>query len=98
MVKHQPSSLDMTFAALSDPTRRAILMRLADGEATVTELAEPFANDMSLPAVSKHLIVLENAGLVNRRREGRTHWITLAAQPMEEAASWLAFYRRFWKK
>jgi DNA-binding transcriptional ArsR family regulator len=96
MVKHQSSPLDVTFAALADPTRRAILLRLAEGEASVSELAEPFANDMSLPAISKHLTVLEKAGLVNRRKEGRTHWITLAAKPMQEAASWLDFYRRFW--
>jgi DNA-binding transcriptional ArsR family regulator len=96
MVNNQSSPLDATFAALADPTRRAILLRLSEGEASVSELAEPFVNDMSLPAISKHLSVLERAGMINRRKEGRTHHITLAAKPMQEAASWLEFYRRFW--
>ena len=96
MVKHQYHSLDATFSALADPTRRAILLRLADGEASVSELAAPF--DMSLPAISKHLTVLEKAGLLNRRKEGRVHHISLAAKPMQEAAQWLDFYEQFWSE
>jgi DNA-binding transcriptional ArsR family regulator len=89
----QPN-LDATFAALSDPTRRAILARLMQGEATVTELAAPFA--ISLPAISKHLRVLERAGLLTRRKEGRTYHIILAAQPLREATQWLAAFEEFW--
>jgi DNA-binding transcriptional ArsR family regulator len=95
MVNYSAPSLDRTFSALSDPTRRAILGRLAQGEATVTELARPF--DMSLPAVSKHLRVLENAGLLTRRKEGRIHHVGLAAAPLQGAADWLDFYRSFWE-
>lgn len=87
-------ALSMTFAALADPTRRAILTRLAAGEATVTELAEPFA--MSLPAVSKHLKVLERAGLVTRGREAQWRPCKLAAGPLKDVAGWVDFYRRFW--
>jgi DNA-binding transcriptional ArsR family regulator len=87
-------NLDATFAALSDPTRRAILARQIQGEATVTELKEPF--DISLPAISKHLRVLERAGLLERRKEGRTHRIMLAAHPLRAAAEWLAVYEDFW--
>jgi len=86
--------LSATFAALADPTRRAILDRLSEGEATVTELAQPF--DMSLPAVSKHLKVLERAGLIRRSRESRWRPCTLEAQPLSEALSWVERYRRFW--
>jgi len=92
MVNHSP--LDNTFAALADPTRRAILSRLALGEANVTELAEPFA--ISLPAISKHLRVLEQAGLLERRKEGRTHQCSLRTEPLGEAAEWIAQARRFW--
>lgn len=88
------SSLDHTFAALADPTRRAILGRLALGEANVTELAAPFA--ISLPAISKHLRVLEQAGLLERRKEGRTHHCRLRAEPLGEAAAWIADAQRFW--
>ena len=95
MVKYPTPSLDHTFSALSDPTRRAILARLAQGGATVTELARPF--DMSLPAVSKHLRVLENAGLMSRRREGRIHHCRLVGEPLQGAADWLEFYRSFWE-
>lgn len=95
MVKYQPAALDRTFFALSDPTRRAILQRLAEGQATVSELAKPF--DMSLPAISKHLRVLEGAGLLNRRREGRTHTLSLAVNPLRDAATWLETYRHFWE-
>lgn len=87
--------LDTTFAALADPTRRAILARLSSGGASVTEIAEPF--DMSLPAVSKHLRVLERAGMLARTRDGRVHRLRLVADPMQEAAEWIARYREFWE-
>jgi DNA-binding transcriptional ArsR family regulator len=87
--------LSETFAALADPTRRAILARLADGEATVGQLAEPFA--ISLQAVSKHVAVLERAGLVERRRSAQRRPSRLRAAPLEEAAQWLAGYRRLWE-
>jgi len=86
--------LNITFAALADPTRRAILARLASGEASVTELAEPF--EMSLPAISKHLKVLERAGLIARGREAQWRPCRLAAGPLKDAADWLDHYRRFW--
>lgn len=86
--------LDRTFAALADPTRRAILDRLASGEASVTELAAPF--DMSLPAISKHLKVLERAGLVVRGRERQWRPARLDATPLKEVAEWAEGYRRFW--
>jgi DNA-binding transcriptional ArsR family regulator len=89
------SSLNATFGALSDPTRRAIVERLTRGEATVGDLAEPF--DMSLPAISKHLTVLEQAGLVERIREGRTRRCRLIDDPMREALEWIASYGRFWE-
>lgn len=88
--------LDTTFAALADPTRRAILTRLADGEASVNELAEPF--DMSLPAVSKHLKVLERAGLVTRGRDAQRRPVRLAAEPLREALEWVEAYRRHWEE
>ena len=88
------SRLDATFAALADPTRRAILARLASGEASVTELAEPFA--MTQPAISKHLKVLERAGLISRDRDAQRRPSRLEAQPLEEASRWLETYRRFW--
>ena len=88
--------ISTTFAALADPTRRAILARLALGETSVTELAEPF--EMSLPAVSKHLRVLENAGLISRGREAQWRPCKLEAAPMRQAADWLDFYRRFWEE
>ena len=87
-------NLNITFAALADPTRRAILARLASGEASVTELAEPF--EMSLPAISKHLKVLERAGLIARGREAQWRPCRLAAGPLKDAADWLDHYRRFW--
>src|SRR5690349_878514 len=86
--------LDAAFAALADPTRRAILARLATGEASVTELAEPFA--MSQPAISKHLKVLERAGLVSRSREAQRRPCRLEAKPLAEATEWLERYRQFW--
>jgi DNA-binding transcriptional ArsR family regulator len=88
--------LDRTFAALADPTRRAILARLAAGEATVTELAEPF--DISLPAVSKHLKVLERAGLIVRGRARQWRPARLEAGPLREVAEWTERYRRFWEE
>ncbi|MCX5045638.1 metalloregulator ArsR/SmtB family transcription factor [Aldersonia sp. NBC_00410] len=87
--------LNVTFAALADPTRRAILARLADGEATVTQLAEPF--EMSLPAISKHLKVLERAGLISRGRDAQWRPCRLEARPLGEATGWLDDYRRFWE-
>jgi DNA-binding transcriptional ArsR family regulator len=95
MVKRPPASLDAVFSALADPTRRDILQRLSEGEASVSELAEPF--EMSLPAVSKHLGVLEDAGLVTRQKEGRTRHCRLVAAPMQEALEWIAHYGRFWE-
>jgi DNA-binding transcriptional ArsR family regulator len=96
MVNYYPAALDATFSARADPTRRAILARLALGEATVTELATPFR--MSLPAVSKHLRILEDAGLLERKVEGRLHRLQLQAKPMEAAAEWIERYRRFWEE
>ena len=91
-----PDQLSTTFAALADPTRRAILARLASGEATVKEIAEPFA--MSLPAVSKHLKVLEGAGLISRGREAQWRPCRLEAGPLREVADWVEHYRRFWEE
>lgn len=88
--------LDATFAALADPTRRAILARLARGEASVKELAEPFA--MTQPAISKHLKVLERAGLVERGRDAQRRPCRLVAEPMRAATEWLGGYRRFWEE
>jgi DNA-binding transcriptional ArsR family regulator len=87
--------LDATFAALADPTRRAMLARLVRGEATVTELAEPFT--MSQPAISKHLKVLERAGLISRGRDAQRRPVKLEATPMAEAARWLEAYRELWE-
>jgi DNA-binding transcriptional ArsR family regulator len=89
------SRLDATFAALADPTRRAILARLAKGDASVSELAEPFA--MSQPAISKHLKVLERAGLISRGREAQRRPRRLEARPLREATQWLENYRQFWE-
>ena len=88
--------LDHTFAALADPTRRAILARLATGEATVTELAEPF--DLSQPAISKHLKVLERAGLISRGRDAQRRPCKLEGAPLQVANEWLERYRRFWEE
>ncbi|MFI6901903.1 ArsR/SmtB family transcription factor [Nonomuraea sp. NPDC050394] len=88
--------LDATFAALADPTRRAILARLRAGEATVSELAEPFA--MSQPAISKHLKVLERAGLISRGRDAQRRPCRLEARPLKEATDWLEHYRDFWQE
>jgi len=86
--------LSVIFAALADPTRRAILARLAEGDATVTELAEPFS--ISLPAISRHLKVLEHAGLISRSRSGQWLSSTLEAAPLKEATDWMERYRQFW--
>jgi DNA-binding transcriptional ArsR family regulator len=91
-----PDRLSTTFAALADPTRRAILARLVSGEASVTELAEPF--EMSLPAVSKHLKVLQRAGLIARGRQAQWRPCRLEATPLKDAADWLEHYRRFWEQ
>ena len=93
----KPSSytLDATFAALADPTRRAILARLADGEATVTELAAPF--DMSQPAISKHLKVLEHAGLISRSRDAQRRPRKLEPRPLADATDWIERYRKIWE-
>lgn len=88
--------LNATFSALADPTRRAILARLASGEASVQELAQPF--DMSLPAISKHLKVLERAGLIARGREAQWRPCRLQAAPLKEASDWIEQYRRFWEE
>lgn len=90
-----PSHLDATFAALADPTRRAILARLATGEASVTELAAPFK--MSQPAISKHLKVLERAGLISRGRDAQRRPRRLEAKPLAEATKWLERYREYWE-
>ena len=90
-----PSTLDATFAALADPTRRAILARLSQGEASVSELAQPFA--MSQPAISKHLKVLEQAGLISRGRDAQKRPCRVEAKPLAEASEWLENYRQFWE-
>src|SRR2546421_778398 len=90
-----PSQMDVTFAALADPTRRAILVRLASGEASVKDLAKPFA--MSQPAISKHLKVLERAGLISRGQDAQRRPRRLEAQPLAEASGWLESYRQFWE-
>jgi DNA-binding transcriptional ArsR family regulator len=89
------TNLDDTFAALADPTRRAIVARLARGEATVTELAEP--HDMSLPAISKHLRVLERAGLITRSREAQTRPCKLSPKPLDEAITWIEKHKAMWE-
>ena len=95
MVKYDSGRLNRTFAALADPTRRRILAHLARGSKRVTHLARP--HDMSLPAVSKHLRVLEKAGLLRRRRYGRVHEMELDAKPLRQAAQWVDEYRKFWE-
>jgi DNA-binding transcriptional ArsR family regulator len=90
------TQLDITFSALADPTRRAILARLARGETSVTELAKPF--EMTLPGISKHLKVLERAGLIARGREAQWRPCRLQASPLKDAANWIEHYRRFWEQ
>jgi len=91
-----PRQLDLTFAALSDPNRRAILSRLASGEASVTDLARPFA--MTLPAISKHLKVLQRAGLISQTREAQWRPCRLEAAPLKDASDWIEHYRRYWEE
>ena len=95
MVEYSHEALDCVFHALADPTRRTILGRLTEGPATVSELADPI--EMSLNGVSKHLIVLQRAGLLRRRVEGRIHRCFLNAEPLSAAAAWVDHYRRFWE-
>ena len=95
MVKCSSNQLDRTFAALADPTRRSLLEHLSQGDRCVTDLAKP--HSMSLPAISKHLRILENAGLVRRKRHGRVHSIKLETAPMQQANQWIEEYRRFWE-
>ena len=92
----QADPLSITFAALADPTRRAILARLASGEASVTELADPF--EMSMPAISKHLKVLERAGLIARKREAQWRPCRLEASRLKDVADWVEYYRQFWEQ
>ena len=96
MVKYSESALDTTFSALADPIRREILGRLTQGAASVSELARPFS--ISLPAVMKHLNYLQKAGLVAGEKTGRVHKFELVAAPMQDAAEWIAAYKRFWEK
>jgi DNA-binding transcriptional ArsR family regulator len=96
MVKYSESVLDTTFSALADPIRREILGNLMQGEASISELARPFS--ISLPAVMKHLSYLERAGLVSGEKKGRVHKFQLVAAPMQDAAEWIAGYKRFWEK
>jgi DNA-binding transcriptional ArsR family regulator len=98
MVKYQrrPHNLDAVFSALADPTRRGIVSRLAEGEASVSELARPF--DVTLPAVTKHLAVLERAGLLEHRKQGRVRRCRLVAEPLRAADDWLATYQVFWER
>jgi DNA-binding transcriptional ArsR family regulator len=91
-----PRQLDLTFAALSDPTRRAILSRLASGEMSVTDLAGPF--DMTLPAISKHLKVLHRAGLISQTREAQWRPCRLEAAPLKDASDWIEHYRQYWEE
>lgn len=95
MVKRYSEHLDRTFFALSDPTRRAILTRLSSGEATVLKLAEPF--NLSVPAISKHLRLLESAHLITRKKQGKVHYIRLNPTPIEEASGWIASHRARWE-
>ncbi len=96
MVNYISGQLDLTFSALGDPTRRAIVQRLASGRATVKELASPF--HISLPAISKHLKVLEQAGLLTRTKEGRTHHCELNPIPLKEANEWIVWHQQFWEQ
>ena len=96
MAKHERGSLDAVFAALADPTRRAIAERLARGDATVSELAAPF--DLALPSVTKHLAVLEHALLVEDWKEGRERHCSLVPEPLDRAEAWIAEHRAFWRE
>ena len=96
MVKYNDEQLDQIFRALADPTRRAIMQRLIQGDALVTDLARPF--DMSLPAITKHLNVLESAGLLIREKRGRERHCSLNAEPLQQASGWIEVYRQFWEQ
>ena len=96
MVKYKSNELDMTFGALADATRRGILEQLSGGESSVTKLAEPY--NISLPAISKHLRVLERAGLLSQEKNGRVRRCRLDAGPMKEASDWISRYQRFWEQ
>ena len=96
MVKYNDEQLDQIFRALADPTRRAIMQRLIQGDALVTDLARPF--DMSLPAITKHLNVLESAGLWIREKQGRERHCSLNAEPLQQASGWIEVYRQFWEQ
>ncbi|MEQ1909501.1 MAG: metalloregulator ArsR/SmtB family transcription factor [Vicinamibacterales bacterium] len=98
MQTHVPDPLSQTFAALADPTRRAMLARLSQGQANVSDLAQPFLKGMSLPAVTKHLKVLERAGLVTKTREAQWRPCTLNGAPMRDAVVWMEQYREFWEE
>jgi DNA-binding transcriptional ArsR family regulator len=93
-----PDSLSQTFAALADPTRRAMLVRLSQGEASVSDLAQPFLSEMSLPAVTKHLQVLERAGLITKTRDAQWRHCRLKAEGFHDAAAWMEQYRAFWEE
>lgn len=93
-----PDTLSQTFAALADPTRRAMLARLADGEASVSELAEPFRDEMSLPAVTKHLKVLERAGLITKTKQAQWRPCKINPLPLKDASDWMQQYRRMWEE
>ncbi len=95
MVNASMLEMDKIFSALSDPTRRTILDQLRKGQASITQIAEPF--DMSLPAISKHLKVLQKAGLITNIKEGRTHYLHLNPQPLKAALEWLEFYQHLWE-
>ncbi len=96
MVLQESAELDVIFQALADPTRRAMLRQLTDGERKISDLAQPF--DMSFPAASKHVRVLERAGLLSRRVEGRAHYCSLDPEPLKSAEEWLNFYSKFWNE
>ncbi len=96
MVKYRSSELDATFGALADATRRGILEKLSGGDSSVTKLAEPY--NISLPAISKHLRVLERAGLLSQEKDGRVRRCRLDASPMKEASDWISRYQRFWEQ
>jgi len=91
-------SLSITFSALADPTRRAILARLANGQANVSDLAKPFLKEMSLPAITKHLKVLENAGLIQKTKDAQWRTCSINAAPLKEASDWVDQYRQFWEE
>lgn len=93
-----PDKLSQTFAALADPTRRSLLARLSKGDASVSDLAEPFLKDMSLPAITKHLKVLEKAGLITKTREAQWRPCKLNGAPLKDASHWMEQYRAFWEE